>query len=941
MASPKKPINSKERKIFLNCMNCWLSNFIIEEFRTDYLPDAKIKNIFMGTIDLSGRPLPALFEPKETTIEIGYNYNQEVFKNDIFIYNLDDSNLAEVEFIIRGLQTIKYDNEKILILISNIMTWGNTPLKTFTDEERNKEDFNEEEVPNFQEEIEKEKENEEKNEKIEEKTENNEEEKKSEISESKDTKKSKNKIENNDSKNKKIEEEKINNDSMQNKDKEKEKENLSTIKLETSIGNQSNQNPKETIEDEHIIKKQEKPKIKTYYYKESEYEKRIPNSKYFYYKILESLALTNNNPNLKAYVICPGFIYGCGEDIFFDYFREAWLKNIEYMPIIGDGLNHIPTIHVLDLVQVIKRIINVKPEINYIFACDRTKNPTLKNIISSISKGIGGMDIKILKDFNINEINLPHYTELNIDLRIKPSSIMEDEPRRYKEDLEDYHERKFPWYCEFGIPENINKIGNEFNLYRDLKPYKINILGPPYSGKSTIGKKLNEKYKMSHLTIDKICEWAKNEKSPLGDEVRKKNEEMEENIDKAMEEYEHRKNKKKTDPPFDPVQFKKFSNDFLGKIIKTKLSEGECLLKGYILENFPKNYEDCINIYSNTPYDKEKKDEEIVYEINKDLLPDSVIIINNYTDESLKNKLKLKYPDYAERQNELDAKFTRRLTNYKHFEEINEDNKKLLVDFYKENNVNIYFIDEGTILDNNNDENNKMYEFLERNGPIDNKSKLYDEEEIKIFEVINDKLKIEENKDDEKEEKEEKEEKYEKDENNNNNISKNKNSKNINIEEDNMHSNEKIESKKDENEEQKINSKENNENDSKLKSNINESENEKNIEEKKMTNMEISKVSKINELDDNEKIQQKLNEIKEREISLLEKKSEVLRRYLSENVLPLLAKGVLNVCQNMPDDPVEFLANYLLDNSLNMSKDKTKHDKTQNELEKMIDETLN
>ena len=29
---------------------------------------------------------------------------------------------------------------------------------------------------------------------------------------------------------------------------------------------------------------------------------------------------------------------------FFDYFREAWLKNIEYMPIIGDGLNHIPTI---------------------------------------------------------------------------------------------------------------------------------------------------------------------------------------------------------------------------------------------------------------------------------------------------------------------------------------------------------------------------------------------------------------------------------------------------------------------------------------------------------------------------------------------------------------------------------------------------------------------
>ena len=69
-------------------------------------------------------------------------------------------------------------------------------------------------------------------------------------------------------------------------------------------------------------------------------------------------------------------------------------------------------------------------------------------------------------------------------------------------------------------------------------------------------------------------------------------------------------------------------------------------------------------------------------------------------------------------------------------------------------------------------------------------------------------------------------------------------------------------------------------------------------------------------------IQQKLEELKEREKKLLEKKSEVLRRYLSENVIPLLAKGVLNVCQNMPDDPVEALANFLLDNSFdNLNKE--------------------
>jgi len=913
MATARKSIIARERKIFLNCLNSWLSNFIIEEFRTDYLPESRIQNVFMGTIDLSGRPLPALFEPKETTIEVGYNYNQEVFQNDVFIYNLDDSNLSEVEFIIRGLQTIKYDTEKILILISNIMTWANTPVKTFTEEEINKEGFDEEEVPDFQEEIiEKEKEKE----KTEEKNEINEEDKKSEVSKgSKDTKNNKNKDKDKDkdskneanSKNKKTEDEKIaNNNNEEN----------SINKSENTLGEQSNQ--KDIIEDENL-KKKEIPKIKTFYYKESEYEKRIPNSKYFYYKILESLALSNTNPNLKVYVICPGFIYGCGENIFFDYFRECFLGKVDYIPIIGDGENHIPTIHVLDLVQVIKRIIKFKPNVNYIYACDRTKNPSFKNIITSISKGIGGIDIKIIKDFNINEINLPHYSELNIDVRFKLSSVMEDEPRRQKEDIEDYNERKFPWHCEFGIPENMDKLREEFNIYRDLKSIKILVLGPPYSGKSTIAKKISEKYKLSHLTIDKVCDWAKNEKTPLGDETREKCKEMEENIEKAMDEYEHRKNKKKTDPPFDPSQYRKFPNDFLGKIIKSKLAQGECVSKGYILENYPKNYEDCINIYSDTPYTKEKTEEgdEVVYEIKKQLLPDSVIFINNYNEESLKNKLKSKYEDYEERTIEYDSKFNRRLQNYKLTEQISEDNKKLLVDFFKENNVDIHFIDEGILNESNNfdDVNEKIIEFLERNGSIDNEYKLCDEEEINIFEKLNEN--IEEKKSKELQENEENKNKSE------------KNSKLMNVEKSNSIDKAMIDSKEN-NEPNEI--KDEDKNDSKNK---NENENSK-----KSDINNDNKEAKIENLNEEEKIQQKLNEIKERETNLLEKKSEVLRRYLSENVMPLLAKGVLNVCQNMPDDPVEALANFLLENSLDI-KENGNHNKTQNELEKIMDETIN
>ena len=133
-------------------MNSWFSNFIIEEFRTDYIPDPYIQNIFMGTISINGHPLPRLFEPIEINIQPDSNYNQKVFENDVFIYNLDDANLSEVEFVIRGLKNLKYEKEKILIIISNVMTWAKTPLKTFTEEEKANPDFNEEEVPEIKEE---------------------------------------------------------------------------------------------------------------------------------------------------------------------------------------------------------------------------------------------------------------------------------------------------------------------------------------------------------------------------------------------------------------------------------------------------------------------------------------------------------------------------------------------------------------------------------------------------------------------------------------------------------------------------------------------------------------------------------------------------------------------------------------------------------------------
>ena len=63
-------------------------------------------------------------------------------------------------------------------------------------------------------------------------------------------------------------------------------------------------------------------------------------------------------------------------------------------------------------------------------------------------------------------------------------------------------------------------------------------------------------------------------------------------------------------------------------------------------------------------------------------------------------------------------------------------------------------------------------------------------------------------------------------------------------------------------------------------------------------------------------IRGKLDELKERERQILETKSQVLRQYLAENVIPYLAQGILEICQTLQEDPVQVLSDFLLEKSM-------------------------
>ena len=82
-------------------------------------------------------------------------------------------------------------------------------------------------------------------------------------------------------------------------------------------------------------------------------------------------------------------------------------------------------------------------------------------------------------------------------------------------------------------------------------------------------------------------------------------------------------------------------------------------------------------------------------------------------------------------------------------------------------------------------------------------------------------------------------------------------------------------------------------------------------------NNEISIKNKINSLNNYQ--DEELYLIKKEIINDIkaENNYDYLKKYLAENVIPVLSKGILNVCQKLPEDPVDELANYLFDNAFN------------------------
>ena len=57
----------------------------------------------------------------------------------------------------------------------------------------------------------------------------------------------------------------------------------------------------------------------------------------------------------------------------------------------------------------------------------------------------------------------------------------------------------------------------------------------------------------------------------------------------------------------------------------------------------------------------------------------------------------------------------------------------------------------------------------------------------------------------------------------------------------------------------------------------------------------------------------KMEKIKQQERDLLDTRSQPIRQYLMDNVVPHLTEGLIDLCKRVPEDPIDYLSNFLLE----------------------------
>ncbi|CAG9479303.1 unnamed protein product [Plasmodium vivax] len=158
--------------------------------------------------------------------------------------------------------------------------------------------------------------------------------------------------------------------------------------------------------------------------------------------------------------------------------------------------------------------------------------------------------------------------------------------------------RGFTFHCCEGFTKNIGTLAREFCQYRSLKQLRVLILGQPGVGKTFIAKKICQHYNLTLCSISSILEeckqrgddfpeYYKQGLSELNDEQEKKKKNVKGN---AMGKAKGNAVGAALGPA---SRTAKLTLPDLTALFYQKLQSNECKFRGFVLDFFPRNYDEA------------------------------------------------------------------------------------------------------------------------------------------------------------------------------------------------------------------------------------------------------------------------------------------------------------------------------------------------------------
>ncbi|XP_059209329.1 adenylate kinase 7 [Centropristis striata] len=325
----------------------------------------------------------------------------------------------------------------------------------------------------------------------------------------------------------------------------------------------------------------------------------------------------SNRKLFSTYVVASGLQYGMGEQVFHFFFKTSWLGQEPTIPVFGDGKNIVPTIHITDLASVIQNVIEHQPKRHYLLAVDNSNN-TMEDIVKAVASSLGPGKIE--------------KRPIEEALLTRDMSVMEFDSLLINLCMEAVHLKELfsiNWLCESGLVENIELVVEEYQQTRALLPIRVCVLGPPAVGKSTISKQICEYYKLHHITLkETISETI----SQLEDDVKNADPDAE-NEDSAAEAKELLNNLKDSMEQNGGL----LDDQLLVKVVKDKLMSNPCRNQGFVLDGFPKTYEQAKELF----YAEEHESEDGASQLSsysKKIMPEFVLCLDA-SDSFLKDRV--------------------------------------------------------------------------------------------------------------------------------------------------------------------------------------------------------------------------------------------------------------------------------------------------------------